>query len=75
MGIQGTKHREAPRILYFTPLKVVQKCNLVGLGGGGLTSISRDMGICHYFGYIFWGAPVFWGKLFGLLSNFGYHFF
>ena len=44
---------------------VIQKCDIslilsiiLNLGGG--TSICRDMGMCHYFGYFFRVFPDFW---------------
>ena len=32
---------------------------------GGLTSICRDTGMCHYFGYFFWVNPRFFGTFLG----------
>ena len=51
-----------------------------------LTYICRDTGMCHYFGYFFFGCSRIFGYLFGLFSDlwvsffgysriFEYHFF
>ena len=45
------------------------------LGGGGLTCICRDMGMCHYFEYYFGGAPGFLGIFLDCSWILGYHFF
>ena len=44
------------------------------LGGGGVTCICRDTGMCHYFGYFFGVAPGFLGTFLGYSRIFGYHF-
>ena len=57
----------------------------LGGGGGGVTCICRDTGMCHYFGYFFGGCswivgylfglfPDFWVSFFGYSRIFGYHF-
>ena len=38
-----------------------------GLGGGGVTSICSDTGVCHYFGYFFGGALGFLGIFLGVI--------
>ena len=54
-------------------------------GGGAVTCICRDTGMCHYFGYFFGGCswifgylfglfPEFWVPFFGYSRIFGYHF-
>ena len=43
-------------------------------GGGGLTCICRDTGMCHNFGYFFGVAPGFLGTFLGYSRIFGYHF-
>ena len=43
-------------------------------GGGGVTCICRDTGMCHYFGY-FWGGPGFLSIFLDCSRIFGYHFF
>ena len=63
---------------------VEEKCSR-HFSGGGVTSICRDMGMCHYFGYFFGGCsqsfgylfglfPDFWVSFFGYSRIFGYHF-
>ena len=44
-------------------------------GGGGVTCICCDTGMCHYFGYFFGAAPGFLGTFLGYSRIFGYHFF
>ena len=41
-----------------------------GGGGGRVTCICRDTGMCHYFGYLFWGCSRIFGYLFGLFPDF-----
>ena len=44
-------------------------------GGGGVTCIRRDTGMCHYFGYFLGVAPGFLGTFFGLFLDFWVPFF
>ena len=44
-------------------------------GGGGVTYICRDMGMCHCFGYFFGGYSRIFGYLFGLFPDFWVSFF
>ena len=46
-----------------------------GRGGGEVTCICRDTGMCHYFGYFFGVAPGFLGTFFGLFPDFWVSFF
>ena len=39
-------------------------------GGGGVTCICCDTGMCHYFGYFFGGCSRIFGNLFGLFPDF-----
>ena len=51
------------------------KCNeLLFSGGGGVTWICRDTGMCHYFGYFLGYSRIFWYHFFGYSRIFGYHF-
>ena len=43
-------------------------------GGGGVTCICRDTGMCHYFGYFSGVAPGFLGTFLGYSRIFGYNF-
>ena len=45
------------------------------LGGGGVTCICRDTGMCHYFGYFLGVAPGFLGIIFWLFPDFWVSFF
>ena len=47
---------------------------LRGGGGGRVTCICRDSGMCHYFGYFFGVAAGFLGTFLGYSQIFGYHF-
>ena len=44
-------------------------------GGGGVTCICRNMGMCHYFWYFFGVAPGFLGTFLGYSRIFGCHCF
>ena len=39
-------------------------------GGGGVTCICRDMGMCHYFGYFLGGCSRIFGHHFWLFLDF-----
>ena len=39
-------------------------------GGGGVTCICRDTGMCHYFGYFLGGCFRIFGYLYGLFPDF-----
>ena len=59
-------------VVFISTLALYQE--LVGGGGGGVTCICRDTGMCHYFGYFFGLLPDF-GVLFGLFPDFWVSFF
>ena len=56
-------------IAFLTLNLKIARCNCLG----GITCISRDTGMCHYFGYFFGVAPGFLGTFLGHSRNFGYH--
>ena len=60
---------------YFGRIKLREvKASWVYNQGRGVTCICRDMGKCHYFGYLFWVAPGFLGTFLGYSLIFGYYF-
>ena len=68
--------RETEKVVSYMRIVNVYICKALNSsgGGGGLTCICRDTGMCHYVGYFFWAAPGFLGTFLGYSRIFGYHF-
>ena len=69
--VSALSHLPFPEyIIYY-----IARIALVRVRARGVTCICHDTGMCHYFGYLFWGCSFIFGYLFGLFPDFWVSFF